>query len=368
MTENYFMRIAIELAQKGCGHVNPNPLVGAVITKDNIIIGQGWHQKYGELHAERNALADCTWPTTGATMYVTLEPCCHHGKTPPCTEAIIESGIKRVVIGSPDPNPLVAGKGIRILKENGIEVVENVLRKECDQLNEVFLHYISTKEPFVVMKYAMTMDGKIASASGKSKWITREMARHRVQIDRNRYAAIMVGTGTVLADDPTLTCRIKDGRNPIRVICDTNLKIPIESSIVRTAQEVPTIIATCCSNEKMHDPFLSAGCKIILVHQKNGMVDLNHLMEQLGADGIDSILLEGGGALNWSALESGIVSKVQTYISPKILGGADAKIPVSGIGVESPDVAFFLKNSISSQIGEDILIESEVKNNVYRNC
>jgi diaminohydroxyphosphoribosylaminopyrimidine deaminase/5-amino-6-(5-phosphoribosylamino)uracil reductase len=223
------MRIALQLAEKGCGWVNPNPLVGAVIVKDGEIIGRRFHEKYGKAHAERNAIASCIKSPKGATLYATLEPCCHHGTNPPCTDAIIESGIKRVVIGSSDPNPLVRGKGVAIMRRHGIEVVEGVLKEECDKLNQVFFHYIQRKKPYVIMKYAMTMDGKIATYTGESKWITGEAARQRVHEDRHRYSGIMVGVGTVLADNPLLTCRMEGGKNPLRIICDTRLRTPINA-------------------------------------------------------------------------------------------------------------------------------------------
>ena len=215
MNDQQYMRMALQLAEKGCGFVAPNPMVGAVIVKDGRIIGQGWHERYRGSHAERNALASCTESPRGADMYVTLEPCCHHGKQPPCVDAILEAGIRRVVIGSTDPNPLVSGKGIQILRENGVEVTENILQKECSALNEVFFHYIRTGRPFVVMKYAMTLDGKIAAYTGVSKWITGEAARNHVHQQRHRFTAIMTGVGTVLADDPLLTCRMEGGRNPL---------------------------------------------------------------------------------------------------------------------------------------------------------
>lgn len=363
MTDLQYMKIAIELAKKGCGHVNPNPMVGAVIVKDNEIIGEGYHEKYGEFHAERNAITNCKNSPKGATIYVTLEPCCHYGKTPPCTEAIIESGISRVVVGSLDPNPLVAGKGIKILRDNGIDVVENVLKEKCDKLNEVFFNYIKTEKPYIVMKYAMTMDGKIATYSGKSKWITGEEARYKVHEDRNRYSGIMVGVGTVLEDDPMLNCRVDGGKNPVRIICDTNLRTPITSQIIKTAKEIPTIIAICSTDAYRQEEYIKYGCKIITVPKKGNHLDLNVLMQMLGKEKIDSILLEGGGMLNWSALNSGIVSKVQTYIAPKIFGGINAKSPVGGLGVENPQQSFYLKNSVVTTIGEDILIESEVIQN-----
>lgn len=363
-----YMKLALKLAEKGCGWVSPNPMVGSVIVKNGEIIGQGWHKKYGGLHAERNALDSCNESPKGATMYVTLEPCCHYGKQPPCVEAILDAGIKKVVIGSNDPNPLVAGKGIQILREHGIEVKENILKDDCDKLNEVFFHYITTKRPFVVMKYAMTMDGKIAAYTGASKWITGKIARNHVQQQRHRYSAIMVGVGTILYDDPLLSCRIAGGKNPIRIICDTNLRTPITAQVVQTAKQIPTIFAVCHTDKEKLRAFEKAGCHILHLGEKDGHVDLQQLMDALGQKEIDSILLEGGGTLNWTALQSGIVNKVQAYISPKLFGGQNAKTPVEGMGISSPSEAFQLRNSIITKLGEDFLIESEVISNVYGNC
>ena len=361
MNDRDYMRLALELAERGRGWTSPNPMVGAVVVKDGRIIGQGWHERCGRPHAERNALASCTQDPRGAELYVTLEPCCHHGRQPPCTDAILEAGIRRVVVGSGDPNPLVAGKGIRILREHGVEVAEGVLREECDRLNEIFFHYIQTGRPFVVMKYAMTMDGKIAAYTGASRWVTGEEARAHVQEQRHRCAAIMVGVGTVLADDPLLTCRMPGGRNPARVICDTRLRTPLTAQVVATAKEVPTIFATCSTDQAEHSPYESAGCRVLTVGEKDGHVDLEQLMETLGREQIDSVLLEGGGTLNWAALESGVVQKVQAYIAPKLFGGRDAKTPVEGRGVPSPAEAFHLKNTAITQLGEDFLMESEVE-------
>ena len=360
MTEEGYMRLAIELAKKGCGYVNPNPMVGAVIVKDGHIIGQGYHTCCGKLHAEREALASCSESTEGADIYVTLEPCCHHGKQPPCTDAIIESGIKRVVIGSADPNPLVAGKGVRILKEHGVSVTENFLKDECDAINDVFFHYIKTGLPYVVMKYAMTMDGKTATYTGESKWITGEAARRRVHEDRNRYAAIMVGIGTVLKDDPMLNCRIEGGKDPVRVICDTDLRIPLTSKIVETASYIRTLIATSSGDRERISALESAGCEIIKVSPDNGHISLKELMTELGRMKLDSVLLEGGGTLSWSALSSGVVNKVQAYVAPKIFGGKDAPSPVGGAGAALPAEGIALSRPEITVIGDDILIESEV--------
>ena len=360
MTDQEYMLRAIQLAKKGEGWTNPNPMVGAVIVKDGRIIGEGYHKKCGELHAERNAIASLTESAEGATIYVTLEPCCHYGKTPPCTEAIIEQKIKKVVIGSRDPNPKVAGKGAQILRESGITVVQDFMREECDRLNPVFFHYITTKTPYVVMKYAMTLDGKIATKTGASKWITGEPARQEVQHMRHRYMGIMAGIGTVLADDPMLTCRLgktENGVNPVRIICDTVLRTPLESQIVRTAKEVPTIIASCNRQEAMHMPYVEAGCQILVTPEKDGQVDLWDLMRQLGEQEIDSVILEGGGTLNWSALQAGLVQKVQAYVAPKLFGGATAKTPVEGQGFLKPAEAVTLSRTKVTALGSDWLIE-----------
>lgn len=368
MKDEDYMKLAIELAKKGCGWTTPNPMVGAVIVKDNKVIGQGYHQQYGQPHAEPNAIASCSENPKGATMYVTLEPCCHYGKQPPCVNAIIEAGISRVVTGSDDPNPLVNGKGIGILESHGIKVEKNILKQQCDDLNQVFFHLIKTKHPYVVMKYAMTLDGKIAAYTGKSKWITGEEARAHVQEQRHKYTAIMVGVGTVLADDPMLTCRIPNGNNPIRLICDTHLKTPLTAQIVKTAKQVPTILITCCTDKDKTTPYEQLGCQLMYVKEDKGQVDLIDAMEKIGQKGIDSILLEGGGTLHWSALKSGIVQKIQAYIAPKLFGGETAKTPVEGIGVTDPNKGFHLGNTSVIHLGQDFLIEGQVIPYVYRDC
>lgn len=375
MTDNEYMQRAIELAKRGTGAVNPNPLVGAVITKDDRILAEGWHEQYGGLHAERNAIKNFkknhpNETLEGATIYVTLEPCCHYGKTPPCTEAIIENGFRRVVIGSGDPNPLVAGKGIQLLKDAGIEVVTNVMTAECDALNYVFFHYIRTKTPYVVMKYAMTMDGKIATYTGKSKWITGEKARENVHKDRNRYTGIMAGVGTVITDNPMLNCRQSGGgRNPVRIICDTNLRLPPDSQIVSTAAAIKTVIATACTDCGQQKPYLEKGCEVMEVpaaSQGQG-IDLKILMAKLGEKGIDSILLEGGSTLNFSALKSGIVNRVQAYIAPKIFGGSGANTPVGGMGFAEVADSIKLKSTHISVFDGDILLEGEIDNDGQMN-
>lgn len=354
------MDLAIVLAKKGGGNVNPNPQVGALIVKEGRIIGQGYHEKYGEAHAEINAFKGCNESPEGATLYVTLEPCAHQGKQPPCFEAIIKNRIKRVVIGHLDPNPLVSGKGIKAMREAGIEVSINVLEKECEELNKIFFHYVSQGLPYVMMKYAMTLDGKIATSAGQSKWITGEIARQKVHQDRSRFMAIMIGVETLILDDPQLSVRLENGKNPIRIICDTHLRSPLASKIISTATEIPTIIATAESDPEKQAPFLKAGCEIILVSYLEGRLNLKELTKKLGEKGIDSIILEGGGTLNASALKAGIVQKVQTYIAPKIFGGKEAPSPVEGHGIEHPNQAYLLEGAQITYLGEDILLESEL--------
>ncbi len=361
MLDERHMRHAIDLAKKGQGWTNPNPMVGAVIVKDGHVIGEGYHHRCGEYHAERNALACCTENPAGATLYVTLEPCCHTGRTPPCTEAILEAGISHVVVGSRDPNPQVSGGGINFLNKHGITVTENYLREECDAINKVFFHYITTKTPYIAMKYAMTADGKIATYTGLSKWITGREARDHVQRLRHQYTGIMVGIGTVLADDPLLNCRINGMRHPIRIICDSNLQIPLASQICRTAKQYRTIIACSKSAAKERQSALEdLGITVLRTAGTSGKIDLSTLINTLGDMEIDGILLEGGGTLNEAMLQAGLVQKVYCYVAPKLFGGQEAKTPVEGQGVSSPTAGIRLSAPCVSVIGDDLLLEYEV--------
>ena len=367
MAEEQFMKRAIELAKQGVGWTAPNPLVGAVVVKNGRVIGEGYHRKYGELHAERNALAACTEDPAGATLYVTLEPCCHYGKTPPCTEIIIEKKIAKVVIGSRDPNPKVAGKGARILREHGINVVEDYMREACDALNPVFFHYITTKTPYVVLKFAMTLDGKIATRTGASKWITGEAARNHVHQLRGRYAGILAGIGTVLADDPMLNCRIDGAHQPLRIILDSHLRIPMGSRLVRSAKEYPLLIVC---NESTRDreegtnriqKLEEAGAKVWTLPEKNGHPVLTVLMQRLGEEKIDSVLIEGGGTVNEAVLKAHIVHHVYAYIAPKIFGGEDAKTPVEGSGIRLPQECAKLRLAKITVLLNDMLLEYDVE-------
>ena len=369
MNDRDYMDRAIELAKKGIGAVNPNPLVGAVIVKNGKIIGEGFHARYGDLHAERNAIKHLTGSAKGATIYVTLEPCCHHGKQPPCTDAIIENGISRVVIGSRDPNPLVSGKGAKILREKGITVEEDFMREECDALNPVFFQYMMTKTPYVAAKYAMTADGKIAAASGQSKWITSKESRALVQGMRCEYSAIMAGIGTVMADDPMLNVRIPEKRSPIRVICDSRLRISTDSKIVQSSKQYKTIIACIYTEEdfskesalkKKKEELEKFGAEVLSVSEKNGHIDLKELMKKLGEKNIDSVLIEGGGELNFNAFKEQIVNEAKVFVAPKIFGGRRSKTPVEGEGVMYPSQAFMMKLTGTQLIGGDILLTYKV--------
>ena len=360
-----YMRRAMELAERGVGFTNPNPMVGAVIVKGGKVIGEGWHERCGEWHAERNAFKNCTVPAEGATMYVTLEPCCHYGKTPPCTEAIIEHGIARVVVGMEDPNPLVAGKGIALLREAGIEVVCGIEEEALREQNRVFLKYISTKLPWVAMKTAMTLDGKIATRTGDSKWITGAEARAYVHELRHRFMAIVVGIGTAVADVLLLICGMGGGgvSQPIRVVVDSNARLSLDSQLVKTAGEYRTIVAhTRFAPEESVKALREAGVEMLLCKEKEGLVDVRNLLELLGQSGIDSILLEGGGSLNYTFLAEGLADELYAFIAPKIVGGMNAKTPVEGAGMEKMADAINLELENVLNVGHDVLLKLKVKN------
>ena len=359
--DEFYMKRALELAIKGVGMVNPNPMVGAVIVKDNKVIGEGFHEKYGHAHAERNAVKNAVEDIEGATVYVTLEPCAHYGKTPPCVDLLIEKKVRKVVIGMLDPNPLVAGKSIKKLKENNIEVKVGVKEKECRKLNEVFIKYITTKKPFVIMKAGISIDGKIATSSGESKWITSERSRLHSHELRNRMSGIMVGINTVLSDDPSLTYRGEHkGKDPLRIIIDSTLKVPFESKVIKYNNN-NTIVA-CVENTDLikKEKLEKMGVKIIETKSKKGKVDLQEVVEKLGKEKIDSILLEGGGTLNFSALKEGIVDKVRFYIAPKIIGGENSKNSVSGQGFYNLDDCVNLKDMSYEQMGNEIVVEGYI--------
>lgn len=358
--DKFYMKRAIELSKLGEGYTYPNPLVGAVIVKNGEIIGEGYHKCFGGPHAEINAFNNATESVEGAIMYVTLEPCSHYGKTPPCAKAIVEKGIKKVVIGMKDPNELVSGRGIKLLEENGIEVIQGVCSEEVERLNEIFIKYITTKLPFCILKTAMTLDGKISTVTGDSKWISSEASREYVHKIRHRVSGIMVGVGTVLQDDPSLTTRLKNskGRDSARIIVDTRAIVPLDAKVLNLNSDAKTIIATTdLADMKKIEKLEAKGAEVLVVPSSHNKVDLHQLMVQLGKLGIDSILLEGGSELNYSALESGIVDKVISFIAPKIIGGVGAKTPVGGRGISDLKDAIYLKDIILSRIEDDIVVE-----------
>nr|WP_026486885.1 bifunctional diaminohydroxyphosphoribosylaminopyrimidine deaminase/5-amino-6-(5-phosphoribosylamino)uracil reductase RibD [Caldanaerobius polysaccharolyticus] len=352
------MEQALKLAAKGWGLTNPNPLVGAVIVKDGKIIGEGYHQKIGGPHAEINALEDARkkgHDVTGSTLYVNLEPCSHYGRTPPCSEAIIKAGIKEVYVGMKDPNPRVSGRGIKMLQDAGIEVNVGILEKEAIKLNEIFIKYITTKMPFVIMKAAMSIDGKIATFTGDSKWITSETSREYVRRIRGKVASIMVGVNTVIKDDPLLTTRIEGLKDPMKIIIDSYGRTPLNSNVLKSG--VNTIIFTTDLIDKNKLSELKKYADVIVLKAKSTHVPLKKVMEYLGQMEIDSVLLEGGGTLNWSAVKDGIVDKVMFFISPMIIGGVGAKTPVEGNGFETINQCLRLKNITVTTVDTDILLE-----------
>lgn len=354
------MRLCIKLALQGNGFVAPNPLVGAVIVKNEKIIGKGWHQKFGEAHAEINAIANTNESLQGATIYVNLEPCSHQGKTPACSLALIQNGFKRVVIASLDPNPFVAGNGAKMLRKAGIKVDVGVLENEALKLNERFFKFIQTKKPFVALKIASSLDGKIATAKGDSKWITNNDSRIYGHQLRLRYASILVGINTVLADDPILNVRLpnKATKNPLRIVLDSALKIPLEAKILDTSI-TPTWIATTQKASPIKRKQLEdKNVRVLICPEKEGKIDLAFLITQLGNENIDSVLVEGGGTVNFSFAKEKLVDKVYVFLAPKLLGGKSAKTGMEGEGFEQLTEALELKDLQFKKFKNDLLIEA----------
>lgn len=356
-----YMRIALNLASKGRGRTSPNPLVGAVIVKNNRIVGQGYHKKAGEPHAEINAITAAGKRTQGSALYVNLEPCNHHGRTPPCTQAILTAGIRRVVVGMRDPNPDVGGGGVEFLQSHGVKVEYGILEKECLRLNEVFIKYVKGKRPFVIMKAAASMDGKIATRSGDARWITGEKARRFVHRMRNEVDAILVGAGTVIKDDPMLTTRLgqKRGRDPLRVILDSGLKVPLTARIFNLDSSAPTVVATSsAAPESKKKRLITKGVEVITVSVNQGGLDLTELLSKLGRRGILSVLIEGGGTVFGSAIQSRLVDKFYLFYAPIIIGGTKAVDMVGGEGINRIAGALRLRDMKIRKIGEDILVEA----------
>lgn len=361
MKKKKYMRMAINLARLGQGRVNPNPLVGAIIVKDGRIIGQGYHRGYGMNHAEVEAFESLKESAEGAEMYVNLEPCSHYGKTPPCAERIVREKIGKVYVAMEDPNPRVAGRGIEILRQNGIEVELGILEEEARRLNEVFIHYIKKGTPMVIMKFAMSLDGKIATKDFQSKWISNESSRLDVAKLRNQYMGIMVGSNTLAKDDPRLTSRIEGGRDPYKIIVDSKLRLPLDARVLTINPEKALIFTTEARNREKEEAIRRLGGQVHILGSKEGQVDLVQLMGKVGKLGIDSILLEGGGNLNFSCLKDGLVDKVLSYIAPKIIGGRESITPVTGEGVGDLAEHFKLDFREVKNIDGDLFIESYVR-------
>ncbi|AVD35139.1 bifunctional diaminohydroxyphosphoribosylaminopyrimidine deaminase/5-amino-6-(5-phosphoribosylamino)uracil reductase RibD [Clostridioides difficile] len=359
----YYMKKAIELAKNGEGFVNPNPLVGCVIVKDDYIIGKGYHEKFGSNHAEVNAINSAKQSLKDSTLYVNLEPCSHYGKTPPCVDKIIQNKIKRVVISTLDPNPLVCGNGVKKLRDNNIDVTVGTLEEEARDLNEVFFYYIKNKRPLCIVKSAVSLDGKIATKSLESKWISNESSRYLTHKYRNKYQSIMVGINTVLNDNPLLTCRLNQEKvsHPTRIVIDTHLKLPLNSNLVKDKTS-KTIVFTCCKESKKLSMLKENNVETIISPSKNNLVDLEFVMYKLGELNIDSVLVEGGATLNDSLFRNRLVDKVKLFLSPKIIGGKDAPTFVSGEGINHLSDSTQLAINNVTLIDGDILIESDVLN------
>ena len=361
-SDSDYMRMALDLAQQAEGRTSPNPLVGAVVVRDGQVVGRGYHTRAGAPHAETAALQDAGEAARGATLYVNLEPCCHHGCTGPCTEALLEAGVSRVVAAMGDPNPLVCGGGFQCLRAAGVEVTVGVLEAEARELNEVFLKYITTKRPFVVAKAAMSLDGKIATATGQSQWITGDAARAYGHQLRNRYDAILVGRGTVLADNPSLTTRLADGagRDAVRVILDSGANISPEARVLNLDSPAPTIIAATTRAESRKLTLLERAGARVLITNDGPRVELFALMRKLGEMSITSVLLEGGAAVHAAAFEARLVDKVFWFIAPRIIGGANAPGPVGGEGVSYLAETPRLEQVRLTRLEQDFCVEGRV--------
>lgn len=349
------MDLALELAEKGRGYVNPNPMVGAVVIKDGEIVGKGWHKFYGGPHAEVYALDEAGEKAEGATIYVTLEPCSHFGKTPPCAEKIKKMKIKKCVIACLDPNPIVAGRGKKILEEAGIEVVVGVREKEAKELNKVFMKYITEKNPYLFLKCAITLDGKIATNERDSKWITNEKSREKVQFLRHEYMGIMVGINTLINDNPRLTARIENGVNPFRIVVDPHLRTPLESNFVNMADDNKSIIVTSKENEKNDKITELENKNVKIIYMEGFNFSVHEILKKIGELKIDSVLLEGGSYLISKAFKENRIDGGEIFIAPKILGGG---LPfIDGFDFKEIKDCFHLENVKFNVYDDNISVE-----------
>jgi diaminohydroxyphosphoribosylaminopyrimidine deaminase/5-amino-6-(5-phosphoribosylamino)uracil reductase len=351
------MRRALELAERGRGHVEPNPLVGAVVGREGQVGGEGWHQRYGGPHAEVHALAAAGEAARGATLYVTLEPCCHHGKTPPCTDAVLRAGIRRVVAAMTDPFPQVAGRGAELLRAAGVAVEFGLLEAEAHRLNAPYLHLLATGRPYVHAKWAMTLDGRIATRTGDSKWISNESSRRRVHELRGRMDAILVGIGTVLADDPLLTARPPGPRTAVRVVLDTHGRLPLTSQLARTAKEVPTLVVTAGTvpESKAH-ALRECGCEMLALADEGERPAVTALLDALGRRRLTNLLVEGGSGVLGSFVDAGALNEVHVFVAPRLVGGREAPSPVGGRGMDRIHDALRLAELQVEEIDGDVLL------------
>ncbi len=350
-----YMDLTIKLAEKGRGLTSPNPMVGCIIVKRGRIVGKGLHKKAGTEHAEILALNEAGKKAINSTMYVNLEPCSHWGKTPPCTEKIVEAHVREVVIGMKDPNPLV--EGFAELKSRGLKTKIGILEKEAKKLNEAYIKYMKTKRPFVTLKVAMSLDGRIATATGDSKYITSKEARAYVHQLRTEVDAVMVGLNTVLRDNPELTPRLFKGKDPMKIVVDSKLKIPKQCSLMKEPSKL-VIATTNIASKKETEKFRQAGVNVIITKSIKGMVDLQDLMRQLGKHDITSLMIEGGSQLNSSAIKAGIADKVLIFTAPKLIGNGLGAI--GSLGIKKIDKAIKLKNITTRKIGKDLLVEGYI--------
>lgn len=358
-----YMQLALELARTALGRTAPNPAVGALIVRDGRIVGEGFHPRAGEPHAEIFALRAAGEMARGADIYVTLEPCSHQGRTGPCCEALIAAGVRRVFVGCEDPNPLVAGRGIRRLKEAGIEVEIGLCVDECRELIQPFAWHILHQMPYTLYKAAMTFDGQLATDSGDARWVSGEESRLRVHRLRDRVDAIMVGVETVLADDPQLTTRLPEGgRDPLRIVVDSRLRLPPDCRLVRQESAATTLVATtAAAPQEMRDRLRMAGCEVLVLPEDEGRVSLPALWRELGRREIQYLLLEGGRTLAAAALRAGLINRLQLYVAPKLLGGVGQAGLFAGTGCQLMGQALPLENLRVETSGEDLLLTAEVK-------
>ena len=357
MDDERWMKRVLRLAEKGRGRTSPNPMVGAILVKDGRAVGDGYHAKAGEPHAEIIALRKTGKEAKEATLYLNLEPCTHYGKTPPCAPVVIEAGVRRAVIGMEDPNPLVKGRGVEALKRAGLDVYVGILEKECRRLNEAFCKYILNKEPFLILKVAATLDGKIATRNGESQWISGETSRRFVHRLRNQVEGVIVGIGTVLKDDPMLTARVKGGKDSYRIILDSRLRIPENAKVIEISPS-KTIVATTelAPGEKV-ERLEKKGVRVLILDSKKGRVDLKPCLFKLGEMGMMSLLVEGGSQLNGSFLDEGLIDKIFFFLSPKLIGDPQAPGMFDGHGVTSLKEAIPLNELKIRRIGGDLLLE-----------